>query len=137
MYWFPKMYKTVTRAKFIVAYRKCGTKTLSETFTKAFQLFIKQIQSFHEKSHFYCDYKKSWVVENPKPVIDRLDQINTNRIQNLPLFLTLTPFTTRLIHKDLLKVLFGLIVLVEAQREKLIFPLNGFCRTSLKQNLFS
>ena len=41
--------------------------------TKAFKLNFKQIQNFHEKSHFYSDYEKFWVVENSKPVIDRLD----------------------------------------------------------------
>ena len=57
---------------FIVASRKCSTKAV----TKVFKLIFKQTQSFHEKSHFYSDVKKFWVVGNSKHVIDRLDQIN-------------------------------------------------------------
>ena len=69
MYWLPKMHK---KKKFIVATRKCST-------TKAFKLILKQIQSFHEKSHFYSDCKKFRVVENSKSLIDSLDQINTKQ----------------------------------------------------------
>ena len=39
---FPKMHKTSTGAKFIVASRKCSTKTLSKAVTKAFRLIFKQ-----------------------------------------------------------------------------------------------
>ena len=76
MYWLPKMHK---KKKFIVATRKCSTRALSKTATKAFKLILKQIQSFHEKSHFYSDCKKFRVVENSKSLIDSLDQINTKQ----------------------------------------------------------
>ena len=73
------MHKTPTGATFIVATRKCSTKALPKTAAKAFKLIFKQIQSSHEKSHFYSDCKKSRVVENSKPVIDSLNQINTKQ----------------------------------------------------------
>ena len=42
--------------------------------TKAFKLIFKQIQSYHEKLHFY---KTFWIVENSNPVTERWDQVNT------------------------------------------------------------
>ena len=90
------MHKTPNGARFIVASRKCITKT-----SKSFKLSLS--------IHFYLDYKMLWVVENSKPVIDRLDQINT--IQNAKLISTFDFMTlyTKLSHKDLLKVIFDLI----------------------------
>ena len=74
MYCLTKMHKTPTRARFIVSFRKCSKRSLSKSVAKAFELIFKQIQSFHERSLYYSDYKIFWVVENSKPVIDRLDQ---------------------------------------------------------------
>ena len=56
------MNKTPTGARFIVASRKCRTKALSKPVPKILKLILKQIQSIHEKSHFYPNYKKFWVV---------------------------------------------------------------------------
>ena len=75
-------------AKFIVAFRKRSAKALSKTATKAFKLILKQIQRFHEKLHFYSDWKKFWVVDYSNPDIDRL-----NRMQNLSILLNLVNFT--------------------------------------------
>ena len=68
-----------------------------------------EIPSFHEKSDFYSDYKRFWVVENFKPVIDRLDHITTK--QNVKFISTFdfSTFYSKLPHKNLLKVLFDLI----------------------------
>ena len=68
-----------------------------------------KMQSFYEKSDFYSDYKKFWVVETFEPVIDRLDHITIK--QNVKFISTFdfSTFYTKLPHKDLLKVLFDLI----------------------------
>ena len=73
------MHRTPAGARFIVTSRKCSIKVLSKAVTKAFKLVLSQIQSFHEKSHFYFVYKKFRVVKNSKPVIDRLDQKSTKQ----------------------------------------------------------
>ena len=73
MYWLPKIHKRPTGARFIVAFRKCSTKALSNASTKSFELIFKQIQSFHKKSHF----------TSFKPVTDRMNQINTKQILRL------------------------------------------------------
>ena len=55
IYRLAKLDKNPTGARFIVASRKCNTKTSSKTATKTFELIFKQIQSFHEKSQFNSD----------------------------------------------------------------------------------
>ena len=57
MYWLPRMNRTPTGARFIVASRKCSKKTFSNAVTRDFKSIFKQTQTFHEKSHFYFDYK--------------------------------------------------------------------------------
>ena len=135
------MHRTPAGARFIVTSRKCNIKVLSKAVTKAFKLVLSQIQSFHEKSHFYFVYKKFRVVENSKPVIDRLDQKTLNRMQSLSLLLILVHFTlssTQRPDKDTMLFDWLILLLMEAQRRKLIFPLKMvFGRISLKQNLFS
>ena len=103
------MHKTSTGARFIVACRKWSTKALSKAVTKAFKLIFKQIQIFHENSHFYSDYKKFWVVENSKRAIDRLDERNTKQNPNLISTFDFSTLYTKLQRKDLLQVLFNLI----------------------------
>lgn len=51
-----------TRASVINASRKCSTMALSKAVTKAFELVLRKL--IHEKSYFYSDYKRFWVVEN-------------------------------------------------------------------------
>ena len=75
----PKDAQDSSWSKVYCTSRKCSIKVLSKAVTKAFKLVLSQIQSFHEKSHFYFVYKKFRVVENSKPVIDRLDQKNTKQ----------------------------------------------------------
>ena len=68
-----------------------------------FKLIFKQIQSFHEKPDFYSNYKKFWVVENSKPVIDKLDQINTKQNAKLISSFDFSTLYTKLPQKNLVK----------------------------------
>ena len=108
MYWLPKMHKTPTGARFAVASRKCSTKGF-QSQCKIFKLIFKQIQSFLEKSHFSTDYKNLGVVQNSKPVIDRLDQINAKQNTNLISTFDFSTIYIKLPQKNLLMVLFHLI----------------------------
>ena len=82
-----------------------------------------------------------WVVENSKPVIDRLDQINTKQNSKLtPTFVFSTHYT-KLPHKGLPKVLFYLIDFGcnGDSKKKIDFSFKKifFGRASLKRNIFS
>ena len=79
MYWIPKMHKTPIGSRFIVASSKCSTKRLSKAVSKAFKLIFEQVKNFHDKSTFYSNYKKFWVVNNSFPVIEKLTKINEKK----------------------------------------------------------
>ena len=51
----------------------------------------------------------SWVAENPKPVIDKLDQVNTKQNAKPISPCDFSTLFTKSPHKDLVKVLFYLI----------------------------
>ena len=79
MYWTPKMHYTPSRASFIVSSAKCSTKPISRVVSNAFKLIFNQIQNFHDQSQFYKNYNRFWVIKNSKPLIERLDVINTRK----------------------------------------------------------
>ena len=79
MYWTPKMHYTPSRARFIVASACCSTKPLSKTVSVIFRKIQDQIQSFHDKSIFYSNYNRFWVIKNSKPVLDRLQELNAKK----------------------------------------------------------
>ena len=79
MYWTPKMHYTPSRARFIVSSAKCSTKPISRLVSNAFKLIFNQIQNFHVSSKFYKNYNRFWVINNSKPLIERLDVINTRK----------------------------------------------------------
>ena len=79
MYWTPKMHKNPTGARFIIASKKCSTKLLSKAVSKAFKLIFHQIEHFYDKSHFYKSFNQFWVIENSKPVLDKIKKINSKQ----------------------------------------------------------
>ena len=105
MYWTPKMHKSPIGARFIVASKKCSTKLLSKSVSKAFKLIFNQVQSFYDKSHFYSSFKQFWVIENSKPVLDKIQKINLkSNAKNMSTF-DFSTLYTKLPHDDLLSVL--------------------------------
>ena len=57
IYWLPKMHKTPTKFKFIIAAPKCSIKSLSKSITAILKLFYSQIETYNKKSHFYSGVK--------------------------------------------------------------------------------
>ena len=76
MYWTPKMHYTPSRARFIVASASCSTKPISKTVSIIFKKILDQIDNFHQKSTFYKNYNMFWVIQNSKPVLERLCEMN-------------------------------------------------------------
>ena len=79
MYWTPKMHKTPTGARFIIASKSCSTKKISKSVSHCFKIILNQINNFHHKSTFYSQYKKYWVVQNSMQIISDLDKINKRK----------------------------------------------------------
>ena len=105
MYWTPKMHYTPSRARFIVSSAKCSTKPISQVVSNAFKLIFKQIQNFHDQSKFYKNYNRFWVIDNSKPLIERLDVINTRKKAKYISTFDFSTLYTKLPHDDLLHVL--------------------------------
>jgi len=105
MYWTPKMHYTPSRARFIMASANCSTKPLSRVMSNTFKLIVNQVQNFHDKSTFYRNYNRFWVIKNSKPLIDKLDVINTKkRAKEISTF-DFSTLYTKLPHNDLVRVL--------------------------------
>ena len=109
MYWTPKMHYTPSRARFIVSSAKCSTKPLSRIISNTFKCFCNQIRSFHNKSKFYKNYNRFWVINNTKRFIDKLNIINTRkRAKEISTF-DFSTLYTKLPHGDLIRVLNSII----------------------------
>ena len=103
------MHYTPSRARFIVASSSCSTKPISKLVSVIFKKIFHQIQSFHDKSYFYKNYNKFWVIENSKPVLERLEKINKHqKAKSISTFDFSTLYTT-LSHDNLIEVLSALI----------------------------
>ena len=57
IYWIPKLHKTPVKFRFIIASKRCTTKTLSKDLSSIFSLFQRQIETYHKKAHFYSGIK--------------------------------------------------------------------------------
>ena len=112
MYWLPKIHKTPSDARFIVASSVCSTKPLSSTISRLFKLIFQQVQSFHDKSTFYSRYKKFWVVENSYPVIQKMEQINKKSNAKCISTFDFKTLYTKIGHDNLLDVLNDIIDMV-------------------------
>ena len=81
MYWIPKMHKNSTGARFIIAYRICSTKQISKSVSNAFKLVCSKTENFHKNTKFLSNYNKSWILQNSKPSIQSLNNINKKACQ--------------------------------------------------------
>ena len=128
MYWIPKLHKTPIGARFIVASKTCATKPITEVISRIFKMIFTHIESFHNKSLFYSNHKKFWVVQNSFPVIEKMNKINSKRnAKNISTFDFSTLYTT-LPHDLLIQVLSELIDFVfKSKVQKKI----GFSETSV------
>ena len=109
MYWMPKLHKSPSGKRFIVASSTCSTKPLSKAVSNVFNLIFKQIRNFHRKSKFYSRYNKFWIVDNTQPVIDKLTKLSSrSAAKNLSTF-DFTTLYTKIDHNDLIQVLNSVI----------------------------
>ena len=67
MYWTPKKHKVPSKARFIVAAKRCTIKPLAKCITAILKRF--QTQSYSNINSF-------WVVQNKEPVISAMDNLN-------------------------------------------------------------
>ena len=102
MYWLPKMHYSPPRARFIVASSVCSTKPLSTLTSSIYKHFFNQVQNFHNKSTFYKNYNRFWVIENSAPVIEKLSKINSKKNAKDISTYDFSTLYTKLPHDDLI-----------------------------------
>ena len=79
MHWIPKMHKTPIGSRYIIASKMCSTKGIASAVSKAFRLITYQIKNFHDKSKFYTNYHRYWIVQNIVPIVEKLEEINKKK----------------------------------------------------------
>lgn len=103
MYWMPKMHYSPPRARFIVASSSCSTKPLSKITSLLYKKIFNQVHNFHEKSTFYANYNRFWVIENSAPIIDKLSKINDSKKAKDISTYDFSTLYTKLPHNDLVE----------------------------------
>ena len=112
MYWTPKMHYQPSRARFIVASAVCSTKPISNLVSIIFKKVFQQVQNFHSKAHFYKHYKRFWVIQNSKMLLQKLEKINLKKgAKDISTF-DFSTLYTKLPHDDLIKVLQDIVEFV-------------------------
>ena len=109
IYWLPKMHKTPTKFRFIIAAPKCAIKPLSKSITSIFKLFYNQIETYNNKSHFYSGVKTFWVVQNNKPVINSINKLSSKKRGKSMSTFDFSTLYTKIPHEKLIAVLHELI----------------------------
>ena len=69
MYWTPKKHKVPSKARFIVAAKRCTIKPLAKCITAILKRFQTQIANYNASSKSYSNINSFWVVQNKEPVI--------------------------------------------------------------------
>ena len=109
IYWMPKMHYQPCRKRFIIASSKCSTKPISNIVSKIFRHIFNQIRSFHEKSTFYKNYNKFWVIQNSFPVLEKFNRINSKKKAKEISTFDFSTLYTKLPHDDLIRVLHEMV----------------------------
>ena len=105
MYWIPKKHKHPTGKRFIIASKQCSTKQISAAVSNVFKLIYNQVEKFHKKAKFLCNYNKFWVLQNSNPVLETLNHINRKKNAKSISTFDFSTLYTKLPHDKLVKEL--------------------------------
>ena len=109
IYWMPKMHYNPSRRRFIIASSTSSTNPISSVMSKLFKHIFNQIRNFNEKSHFYKNYNLFRVIENSKPFLEKIHEINKrNGAKDISTY-DFSTLYTKLPHDDLISVLKKLV----------------------------
>ena len=105
IYWTPKLHKNPVKARFIIASKRCTTKTLSKDVSSIFSLFQRQIEIYYKKAHFYSGIKSYWIVQNRDPVMQAVKKSGIRRSAKSVSSFDFSTLYTKIPHDKLLMVL--------------------------------
>ena len=63
----------------MIASPKCSLKPLLKDITSILKLFQKQIGRFHDKNRVWVGVSNFWIIQNNKPVLDRIKKISAEK----------------------------------------------------------
>ena len=109
IYWTPKMHKNPVKARFIIASKRCTTKTLSKDMSAIFSLFQRQIDTYYKKKHYFSGYKHFWIVQNRDPVLQAVKRSAPRRSAKCVSSFDFSSLYTKIPHDKLLTVLSEII----------------------------
>ena len=109
IYWLPKLHKNPVGFRFIIASKRCTTKSLSKNVSSAFSLFQRQVDRYHKMAHFYSGVKTYWIVQNRNPVLDAVRKSCNRRTAKCVSSFDFSTLYTKIPHDKLIKVLSGII----------------------------
>ena len=94
------------------------------------------MQNFHDKSKFYSNYKKFWVIENSFSFVEKLNKVNLKGNAKCISTFDFSTLYTKIEHQNLLKTLFSIIDLVFSggTRKFIGFSTNCAFWTNNKKN---
>ena len=100
MYWLPKMHKTPTSSRFIVASKNYSSNPFSDTISKTFEMIFNAVESF-----FYSGFKKFWVLQKSFAIVTKINKVSVKKkIKSISTFDFSTLYTT--IPRKLLLIVF-------------------------------
>ena len=105
IYWLPKFHKNPIAPRCIVASKSCSTKKISHAVSSCFKVILSQIENFHHKNNFYCQYKKFWVVKNSMQIISDMDKINKRKKAKSISTFDFATLYTKIPHEQLIETL--------------------------------
>ena len=101
----PKLYKTPTKARSVIAAPRSFGKLLSKSITAVFEIFFHQIESYSNRSQYFFEINTFQTIFNIRPVIKIIHKIKTNSIS----FFDFSTLYTNILQNKLFKVLCELI----------------------------
>lgn len=100
-YWTAKMHKVITAMRFLAASHRCFTKGLSKKLTGLLKGVLKVVRLISSLRKRDTGADHCWIIENSKPVLDRIQQINARGdFQTLDIF-DFKDLYTKIPHPDL------------------------------------
>ena len=83
MYGSPKLHKSPIGMRYIIASKRSSLKPLLKDLTCIFKLLQNQIVSFNDKSRVWSGVSGYWVIQNSKPLIDRIEKLISGKRPDL------------------------------------------------------
>ena len=105
IYWTPKLHKNPVKFRFIIASKRCTTKTVSKNLSSIFTLFQKQIDTYNKKSHYFSGIKQYWIVNNREPVLNAVKRSWARRTAKCVTSFDFSTLYTKIPHDKLIDVL--------------------------------